>query len=335
MVTTRQYLSVETEFIHWILLIIAAIAILLAIATALAADPMSGRPMLPPATGQSTAPMSSDRLERPFFPEDPPQSDRAAFETAGNLWMILEHQRAGCTADALAAWEQTRLPSRTAVWREIGMAAAYLQADDLPQALGRLELAEGLAPHHPVVAYLRGKVWFELANRSGDMKEERPPDEAREPAPPQTSMVRRAVYELMAIADLQEAIERADVIDPAEPLVMIGVVNGQTNSAPRVGELLAALGEDRFVGQAHSLLFRLHLGRHELTEAEQQLDEAAAAGVAALDGHRHLATAMLEAGEQTAAVRVLGKDVRLHYPWIHQGCQQLWKWTEGTEPWLW
>jgi hypothetical protein len=215
------------------------------------------------------------------------------------------------------------------------MAAAFLQSDDLPQALKRVEVGERLAPHHPVVAYLRGKVWFELAQRAGEATEESSPGDQPGRGLPPTPMVERAVYEMMAIADFQEAIEREDVVDPADALVPFPVLNGQRTGGPCVGELLAAIGGEQFVGHSHRLLYRLHLRRQEFTDAEQQLDQAVQVGVAAFDDHRTLVAAMIEAGDQTAAVRVLGKDMRLHYPWIYDGCQRLRNWMQGAEPWVW
>lgn len=336
MVPTR-YISVEAELIHWILLIVAAIAILLAIATALAADPMAAGAALPADAGlhAGVTGLPGGRLERPYFPEFPPQGERTAVEMAGNLWMTLEHQRAGCMPEALAGWEEIRLPIQTAVWREIGMAAAFLQSDDLAQALKHLEVAERLSPHHPVAAYLRGKVWFEMASRPAETQEEPTSGDQREPAPPPTPMVRRAVYEVMAIADLQEAIERAGVVDPGEPLVVLPGVDRDRIAAPSVGELLTAIGGDDFVGQAHRLLYRLHMRRQEWSDAERQLDRAAEAGAAQADDHRNLAAALIEAGERSSATGVLAKDVKLNYPGIYQGCQEVWQWMEGREPWLW
>lgn len=330
-----RHLSVETELIHWILLILAAIAILLAIATALAADPMAASTALPADAGLEAGALSGDRIERPYFPESPPQSQQTAVETAGMLWMTMEHQRAGSMPEAFAGWEKIRLPIQTAVWREIGVAAAFLQSDELVQALKHLEAAEQLSPHHPVVAFLRGKVWLELASRPAEMTDEPAPGSQRGPVAPPTPMVRRAVYEVMAIADLQEAIEQADVVDPGEPLVAMPAVDRERASAPSVGDLITAIGEQDFVGQAHRLLHRLHLRRQEWSEAERQLDQATETSAALPDDHRNLAAALLEAGDRSGAVRVLGKDLQVHYPWILQGCRQLGKWIQGPEPWLW
>lgn len=43
---TLRHTTIETEFLHWLVLLVAAFAILLALATALAADPM-GAAVLP------------------------------------------------------------------------------------------------------------------------------------------------------------------------------------------------------------------------------------------------------------------------------------------------
>lgn len=332
---TSRYTTVEVEFLHWLVLLIAAIAILLAVASVLAADPMSAKPMLPGDAGPPLSLAAADQRDRSFFPENPPLDARAAAKSAARLWMTLEHQQAGCAAEALAGWQEFRLPADTAVWSEIGMAAACVQMDDLAQALSRLERAEAIAPHHPLVAFLRGSVWARQAERMRTLPEGvRVEDETGRPMP--APMVEQAMFELMAIADLQEAIERAGIIDLNEPLVRMPPANGELAPGPRVGDLLVAIGADNFVGDAHGQLFRLHLGRTELAAAERHLTAAAAAGTALPDDHRRLAEVMLEEGLQTEAIRVLHQDLELNHPWMHRVCHELESLLLAKQPeWLW
>lgn len=320
---TIRRTTIDTELLHWLLVILAAVALLLLLATALAADPM-GPAALPP-----TVKLAAGQSLRPFFPEHPPMPERVAAEAAERLWMTFEHQRAGCYAEALAGWEGIRLPHETAVWKEIGMAAALLRMEDLPQALARLERAEQIAPHHPLAAYYRGLVWMRQA--------ERLPAEGygdRFPAAA-TPAVERAVYELMAIDDLTEAIERAMVVEMDEPLVPVARAAGRPMAGPQVRDLLAALEAEQFVGDAHFQIYRLHLGRREFADAEDHLHRAVQGGKAAADDLLGLAEALLEAGHRTDAFRVLHEAVALDQPWIDRVCGRIQAWLLAKQPAQW
>jgi tetratricopeptide (TPR) repeat protein len=322
--TTAHRTTAQTDFLHWLFLLLAAIALLLALATALAADPM-GPPALPAEVKTPAVP-----LARPFFPENPPLAPHIAAETAQKLWMTFEHQQAGCHGDALAGWERIWLPPETAVWREIGMGAALLAMDDLPQALRRLEVAERIVPHHPVVAYYRGLVWMRQAQRLTEARGDRETGAA-------TIETERAVLELMAIADLEEAIDRADLIDVAERLVVVQPVNGQPMVGPQVRDLLVALGAEHFADEAHRQLFRLHLNRGEFADAERCLAVAVNARVAGTPEMRQLAQAMLVEGETKDALRVMHAVVQLDYPGMDRLCGRIHKWLlpKGPATWLW
>ena len=144
MITTR-HIRLEMELIHWLLLVVAAIALILAIATALAAADPIREPRLLPAGAIAMAKPMTPALVRPFFPEYPPGRIFPPAEAAARLWMTLESQRAGCLGDAISGWEQVGLPDETPHWREIGMAAAYLQAGDLQKAEVHLDVARTYA----------------------------------------------------------------------------------------------------------------------------------------------------------------------------------------------
>jgi tetratricopeptide (TPR) repeat protein len=321
MVTSR-HVTVEFEFLHWLVVLVAALAMLLALATALAADPRE-------------SPASPDRVQfpggalaRPFFPEHPPLPADAATEIAEKLGMTLAHQRAGCFAEALAGWEEVRLPPETSVWRQIGMAAAQVQMDDLPLALRRLELAEQIAPRHPLIAYYRGLVWKRQAERLAATERE---------AGLADAAAEKGELQRMAIADLRETIERADLVDLAEPLVVIPPESGGQVSDPQVRDLLVALEAERFVDDAHRHLFRLHLDRRELFDADQILDWAVKAGVAGTPEMRQLAQALQKEGQTTEALRVMHEVVRLDHPGMERGWGRIQQWLAEPQssPWLW
>src|SRR5215204_6571208 len=103
-------MTLEVELLRWMLLAVAALAIILAIATALgAADPMMEPRLLPGDMGELAQPMVPDHLAKPFFPEAPPARDFPPAEAAARLWMTLQNHQAGCMGEALAGWEQLRL----------------------------------------------------------------------------------------------------------------------------------------------------------------------------------------------------------------------------------
>src|SRR5262245_61006820 len=149
-------MTAEVELVRWLLLVAAAVALVLAIATALAAaDPMKEPRLLPDDMGVIAKPMTPAPL-KPFFPEEPPVRQIPPAEAATRLWMALDGHRAGCIAEALDGWQQIRLPDETAHWREIAIGAACLQVGDQQRAAVHLRAARQLAPDHAMVAYLMG-----------------------------------------------------------------------------------------------------------------------------------------------------------------------------------
>src|SRR5262245_45926208 len=155
MIATR-HMQVEVELVRWMILVLAAIALMLAAATLAAADPgMPPRP-LPPDMPKIARPIPPVDPAPPFFPEALPAREFPPAEAAARLWRILELARMGRAAEALAGWEQLRLPEQAAGWREVAMGAALLQLGDLKQAHQHLEVARRYAPANPLVAYEMG-----------------------------------------------------------------------------------------------------------------------------------------------------------------------------------
>ena len=105
---------------------------------------------------------------------------------------------------------------------------------------------------------------------------------------------------------------------------------------PTVGDLVAALGADNFVGKAHHVLFGLQLKLGELGIAEFHLDQAAATGIAVLYGYRDLATAYLDEGHNSDAIRLIGKELQINQPWLGQFRSWLHNMTHHSdENWVW
>ena len=335
MITTR-HMSVEVELVRWLLLVAAAVALVLAIASALAAaDPMPMAPgLLPDDMGTTARPLAPAPL-RPFFPEDPPIRDMPPAEAAVRLSLTLDHQRAGSIADALAGWEQIRLPAETAHWREIAIGAASLRVGDRERALTHLDNARQLAPDHPVVAYFMGVLRMEQAAAVGRLPDR--PSRGHLLLVASGPFAERAYYQSLAIAELQQAIAGADEVVRDERLLKTDPQLEEAVVVPRVGDLLMALGADNFVRQAHHLLFGLHLDRAEPAKAEIHLDRAAAMGAPVLYGYQDLAEAYLDVGHNTDAIRAAGKDLKVNQPWLPMLCERLGEmWRDaGKADWVW
>ena len=164
------------------------------------------------------------------------------------MWRILELQKAGCTAEALAGWAQLRLPDETAHWRELAIGAGYLKLGDLQQAEEHLQLAQQLAAGNAVVAYQTGVL--RLEQRAGV---NRVPDDLNGRKlllVAFTPREDRTMYERLAIREFQDAILRAAAIRPDERLLATDMNMEQAVFVPCVGDLLTAIGAENFVGKA-------------------------------------------------------------------------------------
>ena len=327
MITTR-HMTAEVELVRWLLLVAAAVALVLAIATALAAaNPMKEPNLLPDDMGIIAKPMTP-AAARPFFPEDPPGRRLPPAEAAARLWMTLDSHRAGCIAEALAGWRQIRLPEETAHWREVAIGAAYLRVGDQEHAAVHLGKARELAPDHTVVAYFMGLLRLEQAATT-----ERLPDV---PKGRQEWLVTYSPaedneeYEILAMIELRQAIAGARDIRLDEQLLANDQEIEEVVNMPRVADLLAALGADNFAGKAHNMLFGLLLERGELADAEFHLDRATDTGLAALYGYQDLATAYLDQGRRPDALRVAAKDLQVNHPWLRRLCERIAEMTPDT-----
>jgi tetratricopeptide (TPR) repeat protein len=333
MITTR-HMQLEVELVRWGLLIVAALAIVLAVATLAAADPMMEPQLLPGNMDEIARPIPVAPA-RPFFPEAAPVREFPPAEAAAHLWAILEQHRTGRALEAIAGWEQLRLPAETAHWRKVAMGAAYLQTGDLERAMTHLETAEQMMPEYPVVAYYRGLLRLEQAAAAV-----RVPDGmngGRDLMVAYTPQETKAVYEMLALAELRRATTRGAEVRLDERLLATEMAVEEAIIVPRVGDLLAALGATNFAGRAHLLMFGLHLDRCELIEAELNLDMAAATGMATLDGYRDLAETYLTVGREVDAARAARKDLWANYPWVEQACERFANLTEAAVKagWVW
>jgi tetratricopeptide (TPR) repeat protein len=333
MITTR-HMTLEMELVRWMLLIIAAIILALAIATvAAAADPMGPPQLLPDDMGELAKPMPQVDPVRPYFPEVP-ADDLPPAAMAARLWTVLEEHRAGQFAAAIAGWEQIHLPYATAHYRQLALGEAYLQAGDLQHAEMHLAMARQMKPGHALVAYFTGLLRLEQAAAAG-----RAPDGWDRGAKLVGHLPNKekALYEQMAMTELRDAIGRADELRVDERLMPGDMETEEAVIVPCVGDLMVALKAENFVGKAHLALFGLLLDRGELIVAETHLDAAADMGLATLYGYQDLATMHLALDRHADAMRVLNKDLAHNHPWVGRTCRWLETLAEdaGRQWWVW
>ena len=330
MLTTR-HMSTELELVRWFLLVAAAIASLLAIATALAADATKEPRLLPNDMAAIAKPIMPE-VVKPFFPENPPARQLPPAEAAARLWTILEHHRGGRALEALNGWDQVGLPVETAHWREIAISTAYLRVGDQNRAIFHLEAARQLNPDNAVLAYFTALLRLEQAAAVGRLPDSMP---KRDLYVSYTPWEDKALYQGLAIGDLETAIVWANEVRLDERLLAVDSLVEDIMIVPTAGDIIAALGADNFVGKAHHVLFGLQLKRGELGNAETHLDQAAATGIAVLYGYRDLAMEYLDDGRNADAVRVAEKDLQINNPWVLAFCERLTALVSGTAKTVW
>ena len=342
MIATRHHLPLAVELVKWLLLMAAAVALVAALATAVAADPMTEPARLPDDMGLLARPMEVQPI-KPFFPEETPVTDMPAEQAAATVWMILEAQRAGRTTEALEGWQTIRLTAETEVWREVALAAANLGARNLTAAERHLDQARYLAPDQAVVAYYTGLLRLEQAAAAVQVPDELTDGDlrfvAQVAAPavvPARGIMAGVLLKALARTELHMAIARAAEV-PLDQRLIAGDANLEERIVvPRVGDLLVALEADNFVGQGHHLLFGLEMERGQLAGAEEHLDQAVATGIAPLYGYEDLAEAYLAQGQEAAALRAGRKDMQANYPLLWQAGQEMREAVERVwEGWVW
>ena len=191
--------------------------------------------------------------------------------------------------EAITGWNQLVpwAPGQE-VWRQIALTQANLTVGNRESAELHLALARQLAPSHPVVEFYTGILRLEQARHAREWRNLEAPARTRwvslDPVAPNT----RSMYLLAAEASLTRCLELADTVNLDAPLVGIELLSAGETS-PTVGELLAAIGADPFVGKAHNLLGRLVLDRSLADEAEKHFDAAHREGLSVAYGYQDIA----------------------------------------------
>jgi hypothetical protein len=319
--------SLEVEFLHWLLLIVLAIATVLLVASALgAAEPMPTPRLLPEGIGTWAKPLAPE-TPKPYFPESPPPRSMPAAQAAADLWTILDNHRAGRASDALAGWQRLGLPDVTAHWREIARGAAYLQLGDLERAEWHLFAARQLAPDQAATAYFLGVLRMEQAAQAMRVPDGHEPIDAMVAyhaeslaAQSKERSLRQQILrdEMQAIGELETAIGQVRGLFAREALLLADNETYESVVIPTVGDLLDALSADRLAGRAHHLLFGLELKHGQLPAAEFHLDEAAKEDLPVLYGYQDLAMAYATAGMHADAIRTYSKGWTREYPLLKQ-----------------
>lgn len=285
----------EEEWTKWLGILAAAlIALALAAARSLGVgnDTAVAEPRMLPASVEDTAEPMSDALSS--------SSDRT--------WEILCVHERGLSDQAIEGWRGIRFSDSTEVWRNVALAAAYLDVGDLDQAAEALDEASHLQPNNAVLNYYRGLLRLEQALAAEQWMDAQGPMSTRlvSHVPKIVAPNTRSMYRLVAAMELQQAITNADQVRWSEPLVADSAgYDGRPR--PTVGELLQAIGAEMFEANSHHMLGSLYLERGNTELAEHHMDQARDLGRRVMFGYRELGEYYESQGRHGDAIRAFGK----------------------------
>lgn len=292
------------EIAKWIVLILTASLVALALATRSAGSAELKQPpgLLPIDVQQSAKPVSIDSTELMMAPTE---------DIVAKLWATLDRQRSGDMEASLEGWAAVALPCETDGWRHVAMAAAHVQLHDWDAVATALAEAEELAPDNALVHYYRALLYLERSSRAMQWDDAIGPVQTRLAAynPQELTPNTKSTYELAAMNELEKTIQLARYVDPYQPLIW-GRGVPDVDSSPRVGDLLVALGAADFEANAHNVLGDQYLVRGMLEQAEDHMDAAAALGVHIVYGYRDLGRAYEDELRHLDAARVYVKSMK-------------------------
>lgn len=290
MFATRT-MRVEWEVAKWIaiLAMAAALAMFWAIGT-VAAAPQTPR-LLP--TNLAATPM--------------PETVDPNFALAD----ALQQHAAGQADDALQAWQNVPMPEKTRHWKLIAMGVAKMQLDDLEAAAGHLMEAEEVEPNNPVTHYYLALLRLCQARHAKDWYDATGPAIVRFAAyrPQVVAPNTRGMYELVAMQEFETALANAKQLDRAMMLAVPDYRVPATAPAVTVGDLMIALGCEKFEAQAHNMLGAMYLERGATDTAEEHMDAAQEAGLQVMYGYRDLGAAFEAEGRYGDAARAYLKGM--------------------------
>jgi len=312
----KRQMHLETDALKWFLVgCLALLLALLAMAQTVAV-PTDNETIPPPARlpaeiEEVASPMVGDRPQaaRPEATQGP------SVEPAVQLWQILADLDKERLNRAIDGWNSLFLPPESELWRQVGIASAYMQLVELEAAMEALDAASSLDPDNPVVHYMTALLRLEQAFQAEELYDSGGKSKVRFAAYGTTPMVpnTKAMYEYSAMVHLHRAIELEARVDLSQPLVPLDwqVFEGDTPCMPvvppTVGDLLVHIGADNFVGKSHNILGDMYLQRDALEQAEEHMDAANATGLRIVGGYRELGERYSRDGRYEAAVRAYTK----------------------------
>lgn len=233
----------------------------------------------------------------------------ATGDAAWDLWTVLIAQTTGRLDEAIEGWQAVELPTEMQVWKHVALAAAHLEREQIDEARVDLDLAWMHDGTNPVVHYYTALFNLELAAHAHQWF-----DALGAPHVELAAYMPRAVpntigvYRLLAIGELERAIDRAPALERDEPLRPLAWT-ATPEICPRVEDLLRALGAVEFEVQAHHMLGDLFLEDGRLELAEHHLDAVATMGRQPVFGYDEIATEYVGQGRHLDAARAYAKAV--------------------------
>ncbi len=227
------------------------------------------------------------------------------------LGEVLQLHAAGQAEEALEVWRGVQMPPATEQWKLVAMGVAAMQLDELDAAAGHLLAAEDLDPQNPVTHYYLALLRLCEARKAKDWYDAMGPAVVRFAAyrPQVVAPNTRGMYELVAMQEFEAAIENAAHLDRAMMLAVPDHRVPTTVTAVTVGDLMLALGCEKFEAQAHNMLGAMYLDRGATDAAEEHMDAAHDAGLQVVFGYRDLGAAFEAEGRHGDAARAYLKGM--------------------------
>ena len=273
----RHSQHVETEILKWLMLMVLAGGLVLALASGAAGanEPREPRP-LPVEVTRHAIPLE----------QASPQGKSGGSDSALPLWRVLELHRQGRFAEAIRGWESIEMPCETESWAHVARGMALHRLGETNRAEKAFHTARALSPTNPLASYGLALANLYRSEAAGEWYDALADDEwwERKNIPPLADRpgATRSLYELAALMEFERAIRDADGFTWDTPLVsreLILVSRGyDVVPSPLVADLLEAIGCEDFVARSAMAAGRLSMNRGAWVMAEKYYDDATACG---------------------------------------------------------
>ncbi|MEK6238952.1 MAG: hypothetical protein N2C14_29915 [Planctomycetales bacterium] len=232
---------------------------------------------------------------------------------AERLWQVLADHQQGRPEQAAEKWAAIRLPDDVRHWKQIGLAAARLESDQLPSAHAALCDAKTADKDAAVVNYYLGLLRLQQA-----AKAEQWPDAVGKPKmilashqPLTVAPNTKGMYRLAAAQEFEQAIETAAEVN-LDRWLAPAPVTSEGVFPPTARDLVIALGADQFEAYSHHFLATFNLEDGDLDRAELHLNRVIELGADASFGFRELGRQYEDVGRNwdaaCAYAKVVGQD---------------------------